>query len=84
MDKGNTRRSFLKKATLGSAAITSAPLVFASSYQQKLLLSRDYHSESFSHNDHINLGLIGSGIQGIHDVTAALKVDGVKLVAVCV
>ncbi len=83
MDKGNTRRSFLKKATLGSAAITSAPLVFASSYQQKLILSRDYRNENFSHNDQINLGLIGSGIQGIHDTTAALKVDGVKLVAVC-
>ena len=83
MDKGKTRRSFLKKATLGSAAITSAPLVFASSYQQKLILSRDYPNENFSHNDQINLGLIGSGIQGIHDTTAALKVDGVKLVAVC-
>ncbi len=79
MDKGKTRRSFLKKATLGSALITSAPLVLASSYQQKLLLSRDYPNENFSHNDQINLGLIGSGIQGIHD----LKVDGVKLVAVC-
>jgi len=83
MDKGKTRRSFLKKATLGSAAIASAPLVFASSYQQKLMLSRDYRSENFSHNDQINLGLIGSGIQGIYDTTAALKVDGVKLVAVC-
>ena len=83
MDKGKTRRSFLKKATLGSAAITSAPLVFASSYQQKLILSRDYRDENFSHNDQINLGLIGSGIQGIYDTTAALKVDGVKLVAVC-
>ncbi len=83
MDKGKTRRSFLKKATLGSAAITSAPLVFASSYKQKLMLSRDYRNENFSLNDQINLGLIGSGIQGIYDTTAALKVDGVKLVAVC-
>ena len=83
MDKGKTRRSFLKKATLGSAAITSAPYIFASSYEQKLMLARDYRNESFSHNDHINFGLIGSGIQGIYDTTAALKVDGVKLVAVC-
>ncbi len=84
MDKGKTRRSFLKKATLGSAAITSVPYVFASSYEQKkVMLSRDYRNENFSHNDQINLGLIGSGIQGIYDTTAALKVDGVKLVAVC-
>ncbi len=83
MDKGNTRRSFLKKATFGSAAITSAPYVFASSYQQKLRLSRDYFNKKYGPNDHINLGLIGSGIQGIYDTTAALKVDGVQLVAVC-
>ena len=83
MGKDKTRRSFLKKATLGSAAITSTPLTFASSYQQKLMLSRDYRNENFSSNDQINIGLIGSGIQGIYDTTVALKVDGVKLVAVC-
>jgi len=83
MDKGKTRRSFLKKATLGSAAITSAPYVLASNYQQKITLSRDYFNQKFTPNDHINLGLIGSGIQGIYDTTSALKVDGVKLVAVC-
>ena len=83
MDKGKTRRSFLKKVTLGSAALTSAPYIFATSIPQKLLLQRDYLLESYSANDQINLGLIGSGIQGIYDTTAALKVDGVKLVAVC-
>ncbi|MBT8306366.1 MAG: Gfo/Idh/MocA family oxidoreductase [Maribacter sp.] len=83
MNKGKTRRSFLKKATLGSAAITSAPYIFASSYQQKFMLSRDYRDEIFSSNDQVNIGLIGSGIQGIYDTTAALKVAGVKLVAVC-
>lgn len=83
MDKGKTRRSFLKKVTLGSAALTSAPYIYATSIPQKLLLQRDYLLESYSANDQINLGLIGSGIQGIYDTTAALKVDGVKLVAVC-
>ncbi|MBT8293675.1 MAG: twin-arginine translocation signal domain-containing protein, partial [Eudoraea sp.] len=70
MNKGKTRRSFLKKATLGSAAITSAPYIFASSYQQKFMLSRDYRDEIFSSNDQVNIGLIGSGIQGIYDTTA--------------
>jgi predicted dehydrogenase len=83
MDKGNTRRSFLKKATIGSAALTSAPYVFASSYEQKLTLKRNYLHADYAVNDQINLGLIGSGIQGIYDTTAALKVSGVKLVAVC-
>lgn len=83
MDNGTTRRSFLKKATIGSAAITSSPLILASPYKQKIQISRQYSNENQSANDQINLGLIGSGIQGIYDTTAALKVDGVKLVAVC-
>lgn len=83
MHKDKSRRSFLKKATLGSTALTSAPLIFASDYQQKLQLSREYPDETYTLNDQINLGLIGSGIQGIYDTTAALKVNGVKLVAAC-
>ncbi len=69
---------------MGSAALTTAPLVWsASPYDQQLLLQRTYETKSFSANDQIQLGLIGSGIQGIHDTTAALKVAGVKLVAAC-
>ncbi len=83
MDKNKSRRSFLKKATLGTVAISGAPMVFASTYDQKLQLNRTYETLSFSANDQINLGLIGSGIQGIYDTTATLKVKGVKLVAAC-
>ncbi len=83
MKKGNSRRSFLKKATIGSAALSTAPLVLASPYEQKLLLNRVYEPQTYSVNDQINLALIGSGIQGIYDTTSALKVKGVKLTAVC-
>ncbi|WP_289644272.1 Gfo/Idh/MocA family protein [Maribacter aestuarii] len=83
MKKNNSRRSFLKKATLGSAAMTTAPLVLASSFDEKIILSRDYSHHQFSFNDQINLALIGSGIQGIYDTQAALGVNGVKLVAAC-
>lgn len=83
MKKDTSRRSFLRKATLGSAALTSAPMVFASSYKEKLWLKRSYEPSFFSANDHINLALIGCGIQGIHDTQTALQVDGVTLVAVC-
>lgn len=83
MNKNNSRRSFLKKATLGSAAMTSAPFVLASSFEEKVILSRAYSHNQFSYNDQINLALIGSGIQGIYDTQAALGVDGIKLVAVC-
>ncbi len=83
MKKDTSRRSFLRKATLGSAFLTSAPMVFASSYEEKLLLNRTYETALHSANDQINLALIGCGIQGIHDTRTALQVEGVKLVAVC-
>ena len=80
----NSRRSFLKKTILGTAAVTSAPMVLSGNYNQRLLLeSRSYDAASFAANDQINLALIGTGIQGIYDTTTALRVPGVKLVATC-
>lgn len=83
MRKNQSRRSFLKRAGLGAAAISKAPQILASSYNQKLLLNRTYEENTFAINDQINLALIGSGIQGIYNTTSALKVQGVKLVAAC-
>jgi predicted dehydrogenase len=83
MDKNQSRRLFLKRAGMGAAAISAAPQILASSYNQKLLLNRSYEENTYTINDQINLALIGSGIQGIYDTTAALKVQGVKLVAAC-
>ena len=78
-----SRRSFIKKAGLSSALISSSPLIFANSYNQQLQMEpRIYSTDTISANDHINLGLIGSGIQGIYDTQAALQVNGVKLVAI--
>jgi predicted dehydrogenase len=83
MNKNQSRRLFLKRAGLGAAAISAAPQILASSYNQKILLNRSYEENTYTINDQINLALIGSGIQGIYDTTAALKVQGVKLVAAC-
>ncbi len=84
MKNNTSRRSFLKRATLGSAAVTATPLLLsASPYEQRIRLERNYLVQGYGANDQIQLGLIGSGIQGIYDTTAALKVEGVKLVAVC-
>lgn len=80
----NSRRSFLKKAVWGTAAVSSTPLLLSGSYNQRLLLdSRSYAPATFTANDNINLALIGSGIQGIYDTTSALRIPGVKLVATC-
>ncbi|MGB5554470.1 MAG: Gfo/Idh/MocA family oxidoreductase [Flavobacteriaceae bacterium] len=78
-----SRRFFLKKAALGSAAMTSAPFILTASKGEKVLMQRQYASETFSSNDQINIGLIGTGIQGIYDTKAALKTKGVKLIAAC-
>ena len=83
MKKNASRRSFLKKATLGSAALTSAPMVFASSKDEKLPLYRRYEEFRYSPNDHINIGVIGVGIQGIFDARDALTVSGTKVTAAC-
>jgi len=65
-NKPQSRRSFLKKAALGTAAIGSAPAVLSGSNGQRLLLdSRSYVPEAFAANDQVNLALIGSGIQGM-------------------
>jgi len=83
-DNQNSRRSFLKKAMLGTAAVSAAPTVLSGSYRQSLFLdSRSYVPASFAANDNINLALIGTGIQGINDTITALRVPGVKLVATC-
>lgn len=87
MEKNNnkdSRRSFIRKAALGSALVSTSPIILANSYkQQQLMESRTYATKKTEANDTINLGLIGSGIQGIYDATTALTVNGVKLVAVC-
>ena len=83
-NKHKNRRSFIRKITLGSALVSSSPQIFASSYNQDVKMEgRSYSSKNHIANDQINLGLIGSGIQGIYDTTSALKVNGVKLVAAC-
>jgi predicted dehydrogenase len=83
MDKKNSRRSFIKRASLTSAALSTAPFILASSNSEQLLLNRTYTNLEFNANDHINIALIGTGIQGIYDTQSALRVSGVKIVAAC-
>ena len=44
----------------------------ASSSEKVLLKPRDYDNRSYTANDQINIGLIGSGIRGILDMRFAL------------
>ena len=84
IENNKSRRSFIKKAVLGTGLVSSSPLLFSRTYNQRLLMeSRSYVSNVFAANDQINFALIGSGIQGSHDTNTARRVPGVKLVAVC-
>src|SRR5580698_7783599 len=60
------RRTFLKTTALAAAATRFQP----------------FASAQTAANDHIQFALIGAGIQGQGDTATALRVPGVKLVAV--
>lgn len=83
MKDNKSRRTFLRKATLGTAAITAAPYILKAQKNRPTLLHRSYRQASYTANDMVNIGLIGAGIQGIYDTRDILKVPGVALVAVC-
>ena len=79
-----SRRSFLRKLTLSSAAATTLPTIITrAAGNQSHIMSRMTEPELYTQNDQVNLATIGFGIQGIYDTNAAMTVEGVKLVGVC-
>ena len=68
-----TRRSFLKKLTVGAAALNYAPGVLRAG--EANFLSQKAQPVRF--------GLIGKGTMGTSDTNTALRVEGTQLVAVC-
>ena len=60
------RRSFIKKAGIGTATIVST-----------------FNFQAFSQDRKLKIGLIGAGWYGMVITTAALKVGGVEVIAVC-
>jgi predicted dehydrogenase len=78
---GTTRRGFL--GTLASAAVAAGatPYVLrASERERRQLLQRPTYP---SVNDEIHLAVIGAGGMGTEDVSTALTVPGVRIVAAC-
>jgi predicted dehydrogenase len=77
-----SRRNFLKKLGTATAAAAIGSNVFAAEKQGSTFayLKRNM---GIGVNDQINIALIGAGGQGSEDTKVALKVPGVKLVAVC-
>jgi len=81
-ETGPSRRSFIKKISAATAAVTIGSNLLAN---EKKTTPFEYlkRSLAISANDQINIALIGAGGQGSADTDVAMQIPGVKLVAVC-
>ncbi len=79
-----SRRSFMRRLASGSALAIGAPrmLTSASPMTRTDTLDR-VQQRSVSPNDSIQLAVIGAGGMGSADVSTALSIPSVKLVAAC-
>ena len=69
------RRNFLKAAGVAAGSLAGGKL-------HALAVAQNEPARPVAANDHIQLALIGAGIQGQGDTHTAIQVPGVKLVAV--
>ena len=80
----SSRRGFIKKLATSTAAVAVGSNVIASAPETKQQVPFEFlRRDAPSINDQINIALIGAGSMGTGDTNTALKVPGVKLVAVC-
>lgn len=78
----SSRRSFLRKLGTATAAVAVGQNVFAADKKNEVFAYLKRQG-GISANDKVNIALIGAGGQGSEDTNVALKIPGVKLVAVC-
>jgi predicted dehydrogenase len=78
----SSRRKFLQQFGLSAAGLATGLSLIAGERDGEWfsILKRN---GGYAPGDNINLGLIGAGGMGTQDTVTALKVPGVKLVAVC-
>jgi len=81
-DQQPSRRGFLKKLGTATAAVAIGQNVLASGKKNEVFAYLKRNA-GIGPNDQVNIALIGAGGQGSSDTDVALKVPGVKLVAVC-
>lgn len=80
----SSRRGFIRKLAASTAAVTLGNSVLASTVEESFTASFGLGDRRYpAANDQINIALIGAGGMGVQDTVTALKVPGVKLVAVC-
>lgn len=81
-ESNSSRRKFLQQIGSTSLLLAASPLASLAA-KQKAEERIIRYEKKFSANDKVRLAVIGYGIQGHGDVSTALKVPGVELVAVC-
>ena len=77
----NSRRKFIKTLASGTLAAGMPIILQAKNDYSPIELARK--RKKISINEHLNIAVIGAGIMGFNNVQTAVKVPGVKLVAVC-
>lgn len=78
----SNRRSFIKKVAIGGSLATMAvPAILEARPGEREILRRKH--TDFAPGDKIRLAAIGMGIMGYNNMSTALQVPGVELVAVC-
>jgi predicted dehydrogenase len=80
----SNRRKFLKQLGGTAALLSTGSLISKSNASpEQRLQFMTAPEKKYSANDTIRIAGIGMGIQGYHDVDAALKTAGVEMVACC-
>lgn len=85
MKRDYDRRGFLKNLSMATGGILAGGMMAqpASAAYIERVRREILENKTYGANDKINLALIGAGGMGSSDTNTALKVSGVKLVAVC-
>lgn len=78
-----SRRTFLRDAAAGSIAAAGLPSLLSAEERREQLTERMAERKRVSANDRIGLAVIGAGGMGMADVSTALRIPGVELVAAC-
>jgi hypothetical protein len=78
----STRRKFFKMLATTAAAVGVGIKCILPLKAKRIIIFEQLKRTGSSANDKINIALIGAGGMGVQDTLTALKVPGVKLVAI--
>jgi len=81
--KPTNRREFIRRTAAAAAVLSAGSSGILLAAQEKEEQKHQLLAGKFGPNDTLRIACIGVGIMGHQNIETALKVPGVKLVAVC-